>query len=82
MAIQTTNRSESPKRSAPLTKREIDVLSLITQGLSSREVGVALFVNKRTIDFHLRNIYVKLQVKNRVQAFLLATSLGLIPYKP
>lgn len=82
MAMPTTNRSGSPERRARLTKREIEVLSLIAQGLSSREVAVALFVSKRTVDFHLANIYDKLQVNNRVQAFRMATRLGLIPFEP
>ncbi|MFN3691238.1 MAG: LuxR C-terminal-related transcriptional regulator, partial [Fimbriimonadales bacterium] len=43
-----------------LTKREIEVLSLIAQGRSSQEVADALFVSKRTVDFHLANIYEKL----------------------
>lgn len=81
MAMPTTNRSEPP-RPVRLTKREIEVLSLIAQGLSSKEVADALFVSKRTVDFHLANIYDKLQVNNRVQAFRMATRLGLIPFEP
>ena len=40
-----------------------------------------LFVSKRTVDFHLANVYDKLHVNNRVQAFRRATRLGLIPYE-
>ncbi len=65
-----------------LTKREIEVLSLIAQGHSSKEAADVLFVSKRTVDFHLANIYDKLQVNNRVQAFRAATRLGLIPFEP
>jgi len=75
----------SPKdgnRKVRLTKREIEVLSLIAQGYSSREAADTLFVSKRTVDFHLANIYDKLQVSNRVQAFRAATRLGLIPFEP
>ncbi len=70
------------QRKVRLTKREIEVLSLISQGHSSKEAAEALFVSKRTVDFHLANIYDKLQVNNRVQAFRAATRLGLIPFEP
>lgn len=63
-----------------LTKREIEVLSLVIEGKSSKEVADMLYVSKRTVDFHLANIYDKLQVSNRVQAFRRAARLGLIPF--
>jgi DNA-binding CsgD family transcriptional regulator len=62
-----------------LTKREIEVLTLVIEGKSSKEVADMLYVSKRTVDFHLANIYDKLQVTNRVQAFRRAARLGLIP---
>lgn len=77
-----TYRMESKGRSVRLTKREIEVLSLIAQGFSSKAAAEHLFVSKRTVDFHLANIYGKLQVNNRVQAFRAATRLGLIPFEP
>jgi DNA-binding CsgD family transcriptional regulator len=66
-------------RAVRLTKRELEVLSLVIEGRSSKDVADALYVSKRTVDFHLANIYDKLQVSNRVQAFRRATRLGLIP---
>jgi len=80
--LQSTTRSDSTERVARLTKREIEVLSLIAQGHSSREAADTLYVSKRTVDFHLANIYDKLQVNNRVQAFRAATRMGLIPFEP
>lgn len=65
-----------------LTKRELEVISLIAQGHSSKEAADVLYVSKRTVDFHLANIYDKLQVNNRVQAFRAVTRLGLIPFEP
>ena len=61
-----------------LTKREIEVLTLVIEGKSSKEVAERLYVSKRTVDFHLANIYEKLQVNNRVQAFRRAVALGLL----
>lgn len=82
MPMPTTTRADAVGRTVRLTKREIEVLSLIAQGNSSKEAADALFVSKRTVDFHLANIYDKLQVNNRVQAFRAATRLGLIPFEP
>ena len=65
-------------RAVRLTKRELEVLTLVIEGRSSKDVADALYVSKRTVDFHLANIYDKLQVSNRVQAFRRATRLGLI----
>ncbi len=66
------------ERVVSLTKREIEVLSLVLEGKSSREVAAALFCSKRTIDFHLARIYEKLQVSNRVQAMRRAALLGIV----
>ncbi len=82
MAMPSASRADTGKRGVRLTKREIEVLSLIAQGHSSKEAADVLFVSKRTVDFHLANIYDKLQVNNRVQAFRAATRLGLIPFEP
>lgn len=82
MPMPNAARPDTPQRAVRLTKREIEVLSLIAQGHSSKEAADVLFVSKRTVDFHLANIYDKLQVNNRVQAFRAATRLGLIPFEP
>ena len=77
MAIESPE-SIQERRVVRLTKREIQVLSLVLEGKSSREVAFALFCSKRTVDFHLARIYEKLQVSNRVQAIRRATLLGLV----
>lgn len=61
-----------------LTNREIEVLNLLIEGRSSQELAESLFCSKRTIDFHLANLYHKLGVSNRVQAVRRAMVLGLI----
>lgn len=76
MTIRDQRPAEEPIK---LTKREIEVLTLVIEGKSSKEVADMLYVSKRTVDFHLANIYDKLQVTNRVQAFRRAARLGLIP---
>ena len=77
----TSPASGEESQLVKLTKREIEVLTHVIQGKSSREVAETLFVSKRTVDFHLANVYDKLHVNNRVQAFRRATRLGLIPYE-
>lgn len=78
-AVSVTATVESAQ-AVKLTKREIEVLTLVIEGKSSKQVADQLFVSKRTVDFHLANIYTKLSVTNRVQAFREATRRGLIPY--
>jgi len=80
--MPSTARSEMGHRGVRLTPTEVKVLSLIAQGHSSKEAAELLVVSKRTVDFHLANIYDKLQVNNRVQALRMATRLGLIPFEP
>ena len=66
-------------QTAKLTKREVEVLSYIGDGETSKEVAKRLFVSKRTVDFHLANMYTKLGVTNRVQALKVAAARGLLP---
>lgn len=61
-----------------LTDREVQVLGLILEGRSSKEVAQSLYLSKRTVDFHLARIYEKLNVTNRVQAIRRAAELGLV----
>ncbi len=61
-----------------LTGREVEVLSLVIEGYSSKQVADMLFISKRTVDFHLDNIYGKLQVSNRMQALQKASRLGIL----
>lgn len=70
----------SPAEEIKLTRREVEVLTLLIQGDTTKEIARKLFVSKRTVDFHLNNIYEKLQVSSRLQAFRRAVRLGLIPF--
>jgi len=77
--VATEPRADTQdERVVTLTKREIEVLSLVLEGKSSREVASILVCSKRTVDFHLTRIYEKLQVSNRVQAMRRAALLGLV----
>ena len=73
---------ETPTDEVRLTNTEVRVLSLIARGASSHDVAEHMFVSKRTIDFHLANIYEKLHVHNRISAIRRARSFGLLPGDP
>ncbi len=70
--------AETPIAPVRLTRREVEVICLLAKGWSSKQIADDLCLAKRTIDFHLANIYEKLGVRNRVQAFRAAARLGLI----
>jgi DNA-binding CsgD family transcriptional regulator len=53
---------------SPLTPREREVLILIAEGKSDREIGDALFVSRRTAATHVRNLFAKLDVHSRAEA--------------
>ena len=62
----------------PLSPRELEVLRLIAQGLSNREISTRLFRALDTVKGHNRNIFGKLQVQNRTEAVARARELGLL----
>ena len=62
----------------PLSQRELEILKLITQGLSNREIGERLFLALDTVKGHNRRIFDKLQVQSRTEAIACAHELGLL----
>ena len=54
-----------------LTKRELEILHLVAQGLTNEEIGKKIFISEKTVKTHLANIFDKLQVNNRFKAALL-----------
>lgn len=57
-----------------LTKREMEILRLVAEGLTNEEIGKRVFISEKTVKTHLTNIFDKLQVKNRFKAALLIMS--------
>jgi DNA-binding CsgD family transcriptional regulator len=53
-----------------LTARESEILYFLGKGYSNTEIGEKLFISENTVKFHIKNIYLKLDVKNRIQALL------------
>ncbi|MFZ2616818.1 MAG: response regulator transcription factor, partial [Anaerolineae bacterium] len=62
----------------PLSQRELEILKLITLGLSNREIGERLFLALDTVKGHNRRIFDKLQVQSRTEAIARARELGLL----
>jgi DNA-binding NarL/FixJ family response regulator len=60
------------------SQREKEVLELLSDGKSSREIAETLFITERTVETHRKNMIVKGQVKNTVQLIALASAMGLI----
>ena len=59
-----------------LSKRELEVLALIAQGRTNREIGDRLFISQKTVGVHVGNILAKLGVSGRVEAAAVAIRLG------
>lgn len=69
-------QAESEKQ-LNITKREIEILQLVLDGLKNREIADKLTISERTVEFHKQNIYLKLEVNNSVDLYKAATRLNL-----
>jgi DNA-binding NarL/FixJ family response regulator len=65
-----------------LTRRELEILRLVAEGMSNAELARMLWVTEQTVKFHLSNIYRKLAVSNRTEASRWAQLNGLLPAEP
>ena len=63
----------------PLSPREVEILQLVAEGLSDREIGERLFLALDTVKGHNRRIFEKLQVQRRTEAIAKARALNLLP---
>lgn len=71
--------NEAQLKERGITKRELEILELIAQGMSNREIAEKLFVSENTVKTHSSRLFDKLSAKRRTQAVQIAKEIGLIP---
>jgi DNA-binding NarL/FixJ family response regulator len=71
-------RPAPPKELAELTSREMEVFRLIALGLSNAEIGEQLFITDTTVKTHVTHVLQKLNLRDRVQAVVLAYQTGIV----
>jgi DNA-binding NarL/FixJ family response regulator len=69
---------EGARLQGRITRRERDVLALMSEGLTMQQIGRRLQISPRTVETHVRKLYRKLGVRTRVQAVSRAAGLGLL----
>jgi NarL family two-component system response regulator LiaR len=74
--------SELPLSEDPLTDREVQVLKLVAQGHTNRDIAERLVVSEGTVGTHISNILEKLHLANRTQAALYALRRGMVDLEP
>lgn len=62
-----------------LSQRELEILQMVSRGLSNRDISEVLGLSKLTVEAHNKHIYRKLSVKSRTQAVFEARAMGLVP---
>lgn len=72
----------SPEAIGDLSEREVEVLTLMAQGLSNQEIAGTLFVSNTTVKTHVSHILTKLGVRDRVQAVVEAYNSGIVIPRP
>jgi DNA-binding NarL/FixJ family response regulator len=61
-----------------LTKRQLDILSCLAQGMSNREIADTLHISENTVKTHLKAVMLELSCTNRTAAVVLAEKMGLL----
>jgi DNA-binding CsgD family transcriptional regulator len=78
-SLQPFALNEERLKDLGITKRELEILELMAQGMSNREIAEKLFVSENTVKTHSSRLFDKLSAKRRTQAVQIAKEMGLIP---
>ena len=70
---------EKKREDLGITRRELEILERIAQGMSNREIAAKLFVSENTVKTHSSRVFDKLGAKRRTQAVQLGKEFGLLP---
>lgn len=73
-----TAAREEQAPASPLSARETEVLQLVAEGLTSKQIGKHIFLSPKTVNYHLTSIFNKLGVESRAQAVAVASRKGLL----
>ena len=71
--------NEKRQQELAITRRELEILGLIANGLSNREIAEKLFVSENTVKTHSSRLFDKLSARRRTQAVQRGKELGIIP---
>ena len=81
-AFAPEGHGKRPKEAFGLSRRELEVLALIAEGRTNREIGERLFISQKTVGVHVGNILSKLGASGRVEAAMVAIRLQLVATPP
>ncbi len=82
VGVRSPEEEDAHKRARHLTEREIEVLTLLTEGASSEHIAARLHISLNTVRTHIQNILTKLQVRSRLEAAAFATRFGIVNKRP
>jgi two-component system response regulator DevR len=78
VVVRSLSGRGEPATVATLTAREREILDLVAQGLSNREIGARLYISETTVKFHVHNVLEKFKVRRRAELVFRAGRLGLL----
>lgn len=82
LLMPTQPEPDAPHAQEPLSERELDVMRLVAEGRTNREIGARLGISERTVHSHLINIFAKLHVGSRVEAVMKCVRMGWVQITP
>ena len=77
-STEITANNEIPEEGKDLTEREVEILKLVAEGYSNKEIGERLFISHRTVDTHRTNLMKKMDVHNVAGLIRIALKSGLV----